>query len=415
MRVENPNKLKPVPDDVNTFLDLPEGWAYPKIGEILTVNYGKGLKESVRVPMDVAVYGSNGIVGQHQIALTKGPTIIIGRKGTVGAVHFSNDACWPIDTTYYIDEFNGLEPKYLLYSLRSLSLTELDTSTAIPGLNRNELYDQHLPLSPLPEQKRIVAKLGGLLTRVNATKERLAKVSMVLKRFRQAVLAAACSGRLTEDWREKNPHVTTSQEILTIKIKNIYQKHLKNLLKLNELKNDNLPNKWSYATLPYLVSNEKYSIKRGPFGSSLKKEYFVDKGYKVYEQQHVIRNDFTIGKYYIDEKKFYELKAFEINPGDLIISCSGTIGRVAIVPQEIEKGIINQALLKLKLDKDVILDKYFVYMFGDFVSKQEFLLNVKGIAITNIASVEELKQILFPIPLIDEQHEIVRRVESMFN
>ena len=62
MRVGNPNKLKPVPDDVNTFLDLPEGWAYPKIGEILTVNYGKGLKESVRVPMDVGVYGSNGIV-----------------------------------------------------------------------------------------------------------------------------------------------------------------------------------------------------------------------------------------------------------------------------------------------------------------------------------------------------------------
>jgi len=214
MRVENPNKLKPVPDDVNTFLNFPEGWAYPKIGEILTVNYGKGLKENVRVPLDVAVYGSNGIVGQHHIALTKGPTIIIGRKGTVGAVHFSNDACWPIDTTYYIDEFNGLEPKYLLYSLRSLSLTELDTSTAIPGLNRNELYDQHLPLSPLPEQKRIVAKLEGLLTRVNTTKERLAEVSMVLKRFRQAVLAAACSGRLTADWREKQSYIQHAKDLL---------------------------------------------------------------------------------------------------------------------------------------------------------------------------------------------------------
>lgn len=212
MRVETSNSPKLIFTDFNEVSDLPEGWAYPKIGEILTVNYGKGLKESVRVPMAIAVYGSNGVVGQHNIALTRGPTIIIGRKGTVGAVHFCDDACWPIDTTYFIDEFNGLDPKYLLYSLRSLGLTELDTSTAIPGLNRNELYDQHLPLSPLPEQKRIVAKLEELLTRVNTTKERLAKVSMILladaiekrvasataraDKLTQAILAKAFRGEL---------------------------------------------------------------------------------------------------------------------------------------------------------------------------------------------------------------------------
>jgi type I restriction enzyme S subunit len=188
--------------------------------------------------MDVAVYGSNGIVGQHHIALTQGPTIIIGRKGTVGAVHFSNDACWPIDTTYYIDEFNGLEPKYLLYSLRSLSLTKLDTSTAIPGLNRNELYDQHLPLSPLPEQKRIVAKLEGLLTRVNTTKERLAKASMILladaiekrvasataraDKLTQAILAKAFQGELVPTEaelarRERRPYESASELLSRIK------------------------------------------------------------------------------------------------------------------------------------------------------------------------------------------------------
>ena len=70
------------------------------------------------------------------------------------------------------------------------------------------------------------------------------------------------------------------------------------------------------------------SIKRGPFGSSLKKEVFVPSGVKIYEQQHAINNDFTLGQYYVDEAKYQELKVFRVSPGDLIISCSGTIGKI---------------------------------------------------------------------------------------
>lgn len=179
--------------------ELPEGWAYPKVGEMLAVNYGKGLKKAKRMPGPVPVYGSNGVVGTHSIPLTHGPTIILGRKGTVGAVHFSKTPCWPIDTTYFIDEFNGLAPRYLVYALRRLNLSQLDTSTAIPGLNRDELYKQYVALSPVAEQKRIVAKVEQLLARVNAARERLAKVSEILKRFRQSVLAAAFTGRLTNN------------------------------------------------------------------------------------------------------------------------------------------------------------------------------------------------------------------------
>jgi type I restriction enzyme S subunit len=104
-----------VPVDVSTDADsnLPDGWALPTLNSLLTVNYGKGLKESLRKAGSVLVYGSNGVVGEHTEPLTAGPTIIIGRKGTVGAVHFSPQSCWPIDTTFFIEEFHSLDPLYL--------------------------------------------------------------------------------------------------------------------------------------------------------------------------------------------------------------------------------------------------------------------------------------------------------------
>ena len=100
-----------------------------------------------------------------------------------------------------------------------------------------------------------------------------------------------------------------------------------------------LPKGWITVLLPDVVKNEKFAIKRGPFGSHLKKEFFVKSGYKVYEQQHAINNDFTLGKYYVNEEKFQELKSFEVKSDDIIISCSGTIGKIAVIPENIKKGI----------------------------------------------------------------------------
>ena len=95
---------------------------------------------------------------------------------------------------------------------------------------------------------------------------------------------------------------------------------------------------------------------RGPFGGSLKKNIFKPEGFAVYEQQHAIYDQFDNVRYFIDEKKFNEMKRFELKSGDLIMSCSGTMGKMAIVPKNIQKGIINQALLKLTPSKKISID-----------------------------------------------------------
>src|SRR5690242_2464939 len=95
---------------------LPNGWALSKIGDILVFNYGKALPASDRAPGPYLVYGSNGVVGTHSSAITDAPAIIIGRKGSIGEIHYSNEPCFPIDTTYFIDDFRGLDPLFLNYA-----------------------------------------------------------------------------------------------------------------------------------------------------------------------------------------------------------------------------------------------------------------------------------------------------------
>ena len=151
------------------------------------------------------------------------------------------------------------------------------------------------------------------------------------------------------------------------------------------------------------------TIIRGPFGSSLKKECFVDSGYAVYEQQHAIYSILSF-RYYIDDEKFKELKKFEVKPDDLIISCSGTIGKVMIIPENAPQGIINQALLKLTPHKNII-SKFLKYCFENTISK---IFNDKahGGAIKNVPSVSELKQIKIPVPPLEVQNEIVRILDK---
>ncbi len=169
-------------------------------------------------------------------------------------------------------------------------------------------------------------------------------------------------------------------------------------------------------TFPEIISKEKHSMKRGPFGGSLKKEIFVPSGYLVYEQYHPINNDFHFRRYFISKEKFEEMKAFSVKPRDLLISCSGTIGRIAEIPEEnFKEGIINQALLKITLDNSKVLNKYFLYLFQSQYIQKHLTKISRGVAIKNVPSVKELKTIKFPIPTIQEQTQIVQSIESKFS
>ncbi len=148
--------------------ELPEGWETKLIGEVVKLEYGKPLpKEDRHEEGKFPAYGANGIKCRTNKYFFDRPSIIVGRKGSAGEVNLTEDKFWPLDVTYFVT-FN--EEKYdlvfLYYCLKSLKLTKLAKGVK-PGINRNNVYQIDFSFPPLNEQKRIVAKLDALFTRID--------------------------------------------------------------------------------------------------------------------------------------------------------------------------------------------------------------------------------------------------------
>ena len=167
-----------------------------------------------------------------------------------------------------------------------------------------------------------------------------------------------------------------------------------------------IPENWVWCKLDDLAF-----YKKGPFGSSLTKSMFIpDNGnaYKVYEQKNAIQKDSNLGHYFISGEKFQELKGFEVLPNDIIVSCAGTIGETYIMPSDIRSGIINQALMIIRLHNIDITPFYLLYF--DFILKNEAGKDGKGTAIKNIPPFDILKNYWIPLPPLAEQDRIIKEV-----
>ena len=157
------------------------------------------------------------------------------------------------------------------------------------------------------------------------------------------------------------------------------------------------------------------SLKRGPFGGDLKKAFFVPSGYAVYEQQHAINNEFTSLRYFIDDKRYQKLLACNVGPGDYIVSCSGTMGKIARLPDNAPSGVINQALLRIRINDKIITHDYFLHLFRSSLFQSKILKDSRGSGMQNMAGIKELKPVPIYIPPLTTQRAIVAKIEELFS
>ena len=174
------------------------------------------------------------------------------------------------------------------------------------------------------------------------------------------------------------------------------------------------PKGWPMPRIEEVVSADKNALKAGPFGSALKKEYYVESGYKIYGQEQVISGNPDYGDYYIDEERYHQLENCSVQAGDVLISLVGTYGKLLIMPQVFEPGIINPRLMKITFDKGKVNPYYFQHYFQSESLKKALADNTHGgtMDILNLGIVKNLRMPLPPIELQNSFVDFVSQVDK---
>ncbi len=231
--------------------------------------------------------------------------------------------------------------------------------------------------------------------------------------LRKKIIELAIQGKLTEQLPSDGDAKSLYTQVLEekneiLKIRGGRQD--KSIKTEDEDKPFEIPSNWKWIRF-----GEVGLFKKGPFGSALTKSMFVpksDNAIKIYEQQHAIKKDATLGTYYISRDYFEtNMSGFEVKSGDIIVSCAGTIGETYIMPPEIEQGIINQALMRVTLVSS-ILSEFFLYYF-DANLKTDARNESNGMAIKNIPPFDVMKNWYFPLPPFAEQKRIVEKLDTI--
>lgn len=268
--------------------------------------------------------------------------------------------------------------RYVLLFFRyfEAQLASKGTGTTFKAITQDVVKNLEIPIPPLQEQERIVARIEELFSQLDAGEETLKKTKAQLAVYRQAVLKEALEGRLTQAFREEN----------------------------------GLPD-WKTISITQAIVQRKNALKAGPFGSALKKECYVPSGYKVYGQEQVIANNENIGNYYIDEEKYQELISCAIAPHDILISLVGTVGKVLVLSDNCLPGIINPRLIKVTLDEKIMMPYFFKYYFESAYLKSLYKKKAHG-ATMDVLNMGMIKELPFPLCDIQEQGQVIKEIES---
>ena len=428
--------------------DLPAGWIVLHLEDVVDI------LDSQRVPVnatdresrqgEVPYYGATGQVGWIDDYLFDEELILLGEDGapflepTKQKAYIIRAKSWVNNHAHVLRARNGIPNAYIKYYLDIVDYHKFVSGTTRLKLNQSAMRQIPVPIAPPDQQKRIVAEIEKQFSRLDEAVGALRRIQANLKRYKASVLKAAVEGKLTEQWRKEQPDVEPASELLKRILAERRRKWEEDYIKKyvgahgHAPKDDSwkkkykepappdtsnlpeLPKGWVRATFQQLAKNEPNAIKAGPFGSSLKKSSYVSKGFKIYGQEQVLRDDPYFGDYYIDKLLYEKLKSCAVQPGDTLISLVGTIGRVLILPKDIEPGIINPRLVKLSLDNRIVNAKFVKAYIQSPHVKYFFSLSSHG-GTMDILNLTILKEIPIPLPPLDEQNIIIEELERIFS
>lgn len=351
-------------------------WEEKKLESIIKVNSGKDYKHLDKG--DIPVYGTGGYMTSVSEPLSEIDAVGIGRKGTINKPYLLEAPFWTVDTLFYCTPKKETDILFILSLFRKINWKVYDESTGVPSLSKQTINKINRFVPTNKEQQKIGKFFSKLDRQIELQEQKLELLQQQKKGYMQKIF---------------------SQE-----------------LRFKDENGNDYP-EWENVMLQKVLKDKTEGIKRGPFGGALKKDIFVESGYAVYEQRNAIY-DISNFRYYINENKYKEMQSFSVQPNDIIMSCSGTIGRLALIPHNYTKGIINQALIRFRTNHKIRSEFFLIFMRSNQMQRKILEAN-PGSAITNLVPVKELKLIPFPLPVKFEQdkisqfiHIINRRIEQ---
>ena len=342
-------------------------WRSALLGDVLELAYGKGLpKQTRQADGPIPVYGSNGIAGWHDKALVNGPTVIVGRKGSAGAVQYVEGPCYPIDTTYFVRPRPGLEfdPRFTYYLLKRLDLQRLRTATGVPGLTREDVYREPITFPPIDEQRRIV----DLLTRAEG----------IVRLRREAQRKAA--------------------ELIPAIFVDMFGDPSAN------------PKGWPRATLGELMVS-------GPTNGLYKHKSAYGAGVPILRidafYDGVVRDLSALKRVTLDSEA--EFGRFELREGDIVINRVNSpeyLGKSAIIPPLAERTVFESNMMRFSVDRSRLLPDYMIALLQTGHARQHFLANAKHAINQSSINQQDVKSLQVPVPPLRLQQAFVERVQS---
>jgi len=337
-----------------------QNWSKIKLADLITLHYGSGLPETKRKGGNISVYGSNGVVGNHNERLIKGRGIVVGRKGTIGNIVWANDDFWPIDTTYYIQDSNRYDLKWLYFVLKSLDLKSLNRGTGVPGLNREDVYKINVFLPDKIIQQKIADILSTLDEEITKTDQIILKTEVLKK-------------GLVQDLLEKGSN---------------YSIH-----KLREIAD--------------ITSSKRVMVSD-----------YVEVGIPFYRSTEIIRKSKNIplsDLLYISSDKFNFFKERFGAPksGDILVTAVGTIGITYLVRDE-RFYFKDGNLLWIRNIKDNVLPEYLKMLLSSKFYYDRLNL-IAGGSSQKALTIEKLGLVEIFIPTIKEQKRLIGINSSIDN
>ena len=435
--------------------DIPDSWEWVRLGNISS--YAETKQKVNATSADPSIWGLDlediekggrlleyKTVGERKAVgdktvFTKGDILYSKLRPYLLKILVAPDdgICTPEIVPFRV--YGGIDPSYIVNYLKSPYVDNLINSITygvkMPRVGTETMTSLLVPIPPLEEQRRIVEKIDEVASAVSAYDVAYQKSEALNSTFPEAlkksILQEAVQGKLVPQDSSDEPAEALLERIRAEKQRLIkegkikkdkhesvifrrdnshYEKRGSEEVRIDDEIPFEVPPSWALIRL-----DDIGIYRKGPFGSSLTKSMFVPKGadtVKVYEQKNAIQKDHALGTYYIT-RQYYEskMRSFTVEPGDILVSCAGTIGETYVLPEQIELGIINQALMRMTIFAPIDLDYFLLYF--DYVLKQTAKESSKGSAIKNIPPFEIFKKLILPLPPLEEQKRIVEKVREL--